>query len=171
MAAPQLTAVDCSETPWPAHWILSFVATHVATHRPRWRLRKFLQWPFWFFFHIFFTNKLIFKFIGFWLSGEHNHFLLKQWYGFRRWGYLNSWMVYNGKSQSEMDAFQETSTYIYMDILSLLCMYIYIMVIYGYYIYIYITENMVLPAICRGFHRWGYLNSWMVYSGYTITSI
>ena len=24
------------------------------------------------FFHIFFTNKLIFKFIGFWLSGEHN---------------------------------------------------------------------------------------------------
>ena len=51
------------------------------------------------------------------------------------------------------------------------CIYIYIMVIYGYYIYIYITENMVLPAICRGFHRWGYLNSWMVYSGYTITSI
>ena len=45
-----------------------------------------------------------------------------------------------------------------------------IWILYLYLIYIY-TENMVLPAICRGFHRWGYLNSWMVYSGYTITSI
>ena len=60
----------------------------------------------------------------------NDHFLFKQWYGFHRWGYLNSWMVYNGKSQSEMDAlgvppFQETSVYIYIWIYCHFYVYIY----------------------------------------------